>query len=61
MTARRRHTGDGASAQNGDNTGVVEVRRRRVGRYGVLHRGRGCPFIGVGGEARSRGAFDGRR
>jgi hypothetical protein len=38
MTARRRHTGDGASARNGDSTGVVEGRRRRVGRYGVLSR-----------------------
>jgi hypothetical protein len=60
MAARRWHTGDRASARNGDSTGVVEG-RRRVGRYGVLHRGRGYPFIGVGGEARSRGAFDGRR
>jgi hypothetical protein len=41
----RRHTGDGASARDGDSVGTLRTRRTRVGGVGIFA-GAGWPFIG---------------
>jgi hypothetical protein len=55
MTVRRRCTGGGASTRNGDGTGTIEGRRRRLGGVGCYIGVRAALFIGAGGEARGQG------